>query len=91
MIELNDILDVINELKGTNLILHRSMLAHPKFKIYKTFTYALHDSNKEPSKIKEVAYNEAVPEDKIIERWYEMDRKYLSELIPMLIDYFKHV
>lgn len=87
MIELYNIVEAADKLidrsKGT-LVLHRSMVVNPQFKIYKTFTYTIYiiGSTKEDRKV--VWHHEArlnCPSDDIEKMWKEEDLNALQSLI----------
>lgn len=42
MIYIDDIIDAINSFTKDTLVLHRKMSTHPKFKVYKIYSYELY-------------------------------------------------
>ena len=80
---LYDIIDAASSLlKEGTLVLHRSMKAHPTFKVYKRFSYDLY---KVVGKSKELIFhyeeNKNAPVDAINEIWSECDKAYLEWFI----------
>lgn len=84
--ELDDIIEAASsDIKGSTLVLHRSMKIHPKFKVYKRFCYDLYSINsngKNPLLSCEWAKNTTA--DQITETWSDCDKLYLRELIKWL-------
>lgn len=86
--ELYDIIEAANKFihvtRGV-LVLHRSMKAHPKFKVYKKYCYYLYLVNREEKEqILSWEHTKNSPSDNILEDWKEFDKEFLLQLIPWL-------
>lgn len=83
--EIDDIIEAINKVSKTTLVLHRSVTIHPKFKIYKVYSYKLYsieDSNKQlllEWNTTKNTYNEGISKC-----WNDADKEYLSILVNWL-------
>lgn len=84
--ELNDIISALNTNirpdVGT-LVLHRSMIVHDKFKVYKNFKYDLYlvDKNKNKECIFTYNENKHTPANEIERVWQECDKLYLKVIL----------
>lgn len=83
MIDLYEVVEAASSLlDNTVLVLHRSITAHSKFKIYKLFNYDLYkiiEGKKEL--ISHVDWSKNVTADRIEEAWKECDKLYLKYFI----------
>lgn len=88
MIVVDDIIKASNDIIKDDLILHRNMKVHPKFKVYKNFEYNLYSikgGNK--TLLFNHTFTENTPSNDILEVWEECDKKYLSVFLNWLINY----
>ena len=85
MIHIDDIMDAINSFTKENLVLHRKMTVHPKFKIYKTYSYNLYKVTKTGN---ELLLNwdivKYVPSEELKNAWVEADKQFLPVLFSWL-------
>lgn len=88
MISIDDIIGAINltidKTKG-QFILHRSMKEHPKFKVYKVFTYNLYkvvEGKKEL--IQSISMTRYAGAEDIMNMWTECDKSYITDLTAIL-------
>lgn len=66
------------------LIIHRNMKVHPKFKVYKTFSYSIYlVKNKQKELLLEWETTKNVSES-IMEVWKDSDIEFLPKLIDWL-------
>ncbi len=90
MIEIYDIIEALEQVLKKNLVLHRSIKTHHRFKIYKIFEYNLYSI--EPDKSKKLllsqSYTTYSPSDDISNIWKENDKKYLSYLFKWIYNEF---
>lgn len=84
--ELYDIIEAAGKAIGCNLVLHKSMREHPKFKVYKIFIYNLYKVDNEKSLILTVSKVVNAPYDSITKSWEECDRLYLNEFFKWFLD-----
>lgn len=80
--ELSDIIDAINKNINATLVLHKKMDTHPKFKVYKIYTYDLYRvdaRNKEL--LLEWKITKNAPSEEIRKAWNEADKEYLAILV----------
>jgi hypothetical protein len=82
--EINDIIEAINKVSKTTLILHRSMTVHPKFKIYKVYSYNLYRVDTDKQLLLEWSVAKNTSSDTIGKCWDEADKEYLSILVNWL-------
>lgn len=82
--EINDIIEAINKVSKTTLILHRSMTVHPKFKIYKVYSYNLYRVDNDKQLLLEWSVAKNTSSDTIGKCWDEADKEYLSILVNWL-------
>lgn len=74
---------LISKDKGM-LVIHRNMKVHPKFKVYKTFSYSVYlVKNKEKELLLKWETTKNVS-DNIIEVWRDSDKEFLPKLIDWL-------
>lgn len=81
--ELYDIVEAASSnIKNGELVLHRSMKVHTKFKVYKRFCYDLYVvKGKEKTCIKSFEEVKNSPADDLVKVWNGCDKLYLRELI----------
>ena len=80
MIELYDIIDIICKITKKNLVLHRTITAHHKFKIYRLFDVADHKNI-----ILKFDIIKNTTLDNVYSTWKECDKLYLEKLIKWLL------
>lgn len=85
MIELYDIIDIICKITKKNLVLHRTITAHHKFKIYKVFSYRLFDVADHKNIILKFDIIKNITLDNVYSTWKECDKLYLEKLIKWLL------
>lgn len=78
--EVYDIVEAASSmLKEGTLVLHRSMRAHPKFKVYKVFCYNLyHMTSKGIKLLFSFEETKNTPVDDLLKIWNECDKLYLK-------------
>lgn len=80
---LEDIIEALNkQLEGKTLVLHHKFTLHPRYKVYKVFTYDLYkieSDNKELCFTWSITKN--VPNEDLIKAWPDTDKEYLVELM----------
>ncbi len=84
--DINHIIDVISySLREGTLVLHKSLETHPKFKVYKTFSYKLYKLDSK-GKALLITYNNVVNTSLIKEEdaWRENDDTFLKHIIDWL-------
>lgn len=85
MISIDDIMDAINSFTKANLVLHRKMVVHPKFKVYKIYSYNLYKVTKDENELLlnwDITKN--VPVEELKNAWVEADKEFLSILFNWL-------
>ena len=83
--EIEEIIDAINKVSNATLVLHRRMTVHPKFKVYKVYSYNLYRvdlPNKEL--VLEWSVTKNAPAEELGKAWNEADKEYLSILVNWL-------
>lgn len=88
MIDLYDIIEAtgkfVHPSRGT-LVLHKSIKAHPKFKVYKKYCYYLYLVNgKEKKQLLSREVTKNSPADNMLDDWKELDKEFLLQFIPWL-------
>lgn len=85
MINLEDIITAINNNTNTTLVLQQKMTLHPKFKIYKVFSYSLYRiDTKEKELLLDWSITKNVSMEDITKARIECDKQYLSILVNWL-------
>ena len=84
MIELEDIIETIGKVHGSTYVLHRSMTTHPKFKVYKVFSYKLYKINTSKELILEHTITKNLTTEDITRGRIEADKEYLEVLVKWL-------
>ena len=86
MIDLYDITSAIADQLNTTLVLHRSMVAHPTYKVFKVFCYKLYRiETKGNTLIDSFEETRRVTSDTIENAWEECDKLYLNKLMKWVI------
>lgn len=85
MIELYDIIDIICKITKKNLVLHRNITEHRKFKIYKIFSYKLYDIDDNKNILLSLEVIKNVSSDDIYIISKECDKLFLEKLINLLL------
>lgn len=82
MTNIDDVIDAINSTINATLVLHKKVVVHPKFKIYKIFSYDLYriDSSTKELLLEWSTTKNASTEE-ISSIWRECDKEYLSTLV----------
>lgn len=85
MINLEDIITAINNNTNATLVLHQKMTSHPKFKIYKVFSYSLYRiDTKEKELLLDWSTTKNVSMEDVNKTKIECDKQYLSTLVNWL-------
>lgn len=93
---MEDIIDALSSTVDGTLVMHKSIVDHSRFKVYKKICYHLyHIVNKNKELVLSYEVLENLPSDQMIEAWNKHDKKFLVELIKWIdSDYYrmrKHV
>jgi hypothetical protein len=84
MIELDDIIEAIGKVHGNTYVLHRSMTTHPKFKVYKVFSYKIYKIDPSKELILEHTITKNLTAEDITMGRIEADKEYLEVLVKWL-------
>ena len=85
MINIDDIIDAINSFTKVNLVLHRKMTVHPKFKVYKIYSYNLYKvTNTGNELLLTWDITKTVPIEELKNAWVEADKQFLPVLFSWL-------
>ena len=84
MIELDDIIEIIGKVHKSIYVLHRKMTTHPKFKVYKVFSYSLYKISGNKELILEHTITKNLPAEDITKGRIEADKEYLEVLVKWL-------
>lgn len=83
--EVEDIIEAINKISCATLVLHRKMTVHPKFKVYKVYSYSLYRVDlPEKQLLLEWSVTRNAPAENIGRVWREADKEYLPILVNWL-------
>ena len=83
--EVEDIIDAINKVSTATLVLHKRMTVHPKFKVYKVYSYSLYRVDlPERQLLLEWSTTKNAPAEDIGRAWDEANKEYLSTLVNWL-------
>lgn len=86
MMDLNDIIDILSEKVNGSFILHRSMKQHPKFKVYKIFSYDLYYmNNNKRTLLFNFTETRNAPSEELMNIWYDCDKLYLRGLLDWIL------
>lgn len=84
MIRVEDIVEAIGKNLNTTLVLHKSVETHPRFKVYKVYSYGLYAIEDDKIMLLSFKVNKNSSTDNMAEAWNDCDRQFVSYIVSWL-------
>ena len=81
MIRVEDIVEAIGKDLNTTLVLHKSVEIHPRFKVYKVYSYGLYAIEDDKIMLLSFKVNKNSSTDNMTEAWDDCDKQFVKRLI----------
>lgn len=84
MIRVEDIVEAIGKDLNTTLVLHKSVETHPRFKVYKVYSYGLYAIEDDKIMLLSFKVNKNSATDNMIEAWDDCDKQFVGYIVSWL-------